>query len=80
MHNDTAPGSLQGLHLVVADIEAARAEIEGRGATVSEVFHFEDGVQVSGPDPSRADYGSFMSLTDPDGNGWLVQEVPSRVA
>jgi predicted enzyme related to lactoylglutathione lyase len=80
MRNDTAPGSLQGLHLVVADIEAARRELEGRGTPVSEVFHFEDGVQVSGPDPSRADYGSFMSFADPDGNGWLVQEVASRAA
>lgn len=78
MRNDSAPGSLQGLHLVVSDIEDARGELEGRGASVSEIFHFEDGDQVPGPDPARADYGSFMSIADPDGNGWLVQEVPSR--
>ncbi len=78
MRNDSAPGSLQGLHLVVSDIAAARGELEARGASVSEVFHFEDGDQVSGLDPARTDYGSFMSVADPDGNGWLVQEVPSR--
>ena len=48
------------------------------GVAVSDVFHFEDGVQVDGPGPGRADYGSFLSFSDPDGNGWLVQEVPSR--
>jgi hypothetical protein len=46
--------------------------------TAGDVFHFEEGVQVPGPDPDRADYGSFLSFSDPDGNGWLVQEVPSR--
>ena len=49
------------------------------GVTATAVYHFEDGgVQVDGPDPTRADYGSFLSFSDPDGNGWLVQEVPSR--
>jgi catechol 2,3-dioxygenase-like lactoylglutathione lyase family enzyme len=71
----SAPGSLQGLQLVVSDIDAARAELVGRGIDVSEVQHFEDGVQVPGPDPDRRDYGSFLFFSDPDGNGWAVQEV-----
>jgi catechol 2,3-dioxygenase-like lactoylglutathione lyase family enzyme len=71
----SAPGSVQGLHLIVADIEEARAELAGRGAEVSEIFHFAAGGQTPGPDPERNDYGSFFSLNDPDGNGWLVQEV-----
>ena len=75
MRNPDAAGSLQGLHLMVTDIEAARAELVGRGAEVSEIFHFEDGRQAPGPDPQRAAYGSFLALSDPDGNGWLVQEV-----
>ena len=70
-----APGSVQGLHLVVSDIEAARAELVDRGLDVSEVFHFEAGTRVPGPDPQRRDYGSFLSFSDPDGNSWLVQEV-----
>lgn len=74
MRND-APGSLQGLHLIVADIEAARAELVERGTEVSEVFHFDAGTQKSGPDPQRSSYNSFLRFQDPDGNGWLVQEV-----
>jgi predicted enzyme related to lactoylglutathione lyase len=70
-----APGSVQGLHLVVSDIEAARAELVKRGVDVSDLFHFESGGQLPGPDPERSDYGSFFSFSDPDGNGWLVQEV-----
>ena len=72
---DAAPGSVRGLHLVVSDIEAARAELVGRGVDVGEVFHFESGKRVSGPDPQRRDYGSFLSFSDPDGNAWVVQEV-----
>jgi predicted enzyme related to lactoylglutathione lyase len=75
MRNPEAAGSVQGLHLVVTDIEAARAELVERGAQVSDIFHFEDGRQEPGPDPQRAAYGSFLSLQDPDGNGWMVQEV-----
>jgi predicted enzyme related to lactoylglutathione lyase len=75
MRNTSAPGSLQGLHLTVPDIGAARAEITGRGTEVSEIFHFDSGRQVPGPDPERRDYGSFFSFADPDGNSWLVQEV-----
>jgi predicted enzyme related to lactoylglutathione lyase len=79
MHNDSG-GTVQGLHLVVNDIDAARAELVGRGADVSEVYHFADGAQTSGPDPERRDYGSFLSFSDPDGNGWLVQEVNRSTA
>jgi catechol 2,3-dioxygenase-like lactoylglutathione lyase family enzyme len=75
MRNTSAPGSIQGLHLIVPDIDAARAELVERGTDVSEVFHFESGNQVPGPDPQRSDYGSFFSFSDPDGNSWLVQEV-----
>jgi predicted enzyme related to lactoylglutathione lyase len=75
MRNTAAPGSLSGLHLVVRDIEAAREELLGRGVTVSEIFHFDAGRQRPGPQPQRQDYGSFASFEDPDGNGWLLQEV-----
>jgi catechol 2,3-dioxygenase-like lactoylglutathione lyase family enzyme len=75
MKNPEAAGSLQGLHLVVSDIDAARTSLDERGVTTSELFHFEDGTQVAGPDPLRADYGTFFSFSDPDGTGWLVQEV-----
>ena len=76
MRKPDAAGSVSGLHLVVPDIDAARAELVDRGAKPSEVFHFAaDGVQTPGPDPERRDYGSFLSLRDPDGNEWLVQEV-----
>lgn len=68
-------GSLLGLHLIVPDIDAARAELAGRGVHVSEVFHFGEGGQQPGHDPERRDYNSFVSFSDPDGNGWLVQEV-----
>ena len=70
-----APGSTQGLHLVVSDIAAARSELAGRGVDVSEVQHFESGGMVPGPDPERRDYGSYAFFSDPDGNSWAVQEV-----
>jgi catechol 2,3-dioxygenase-like lactoylglutathione lyase family enzyme len=70
-----APGSYQGLHLVVSDIEAARAELVERGVEVSELFHFGAEGQTPGPDPERRDYNTYLSFSDPDGNGWLVQEV-----
>lgn len=73
-----APGTYQGLHLVVEDIEAARAELVGRGVEVSEPFHFGAQGRVNGLHPDRAAYGTFLSLSDPDGNGWLVQEVQQR--
>jgi catechol 2,3-dioxygenase-like lactoylglutathione lyase family enzyme len=80
------PGSVQGLHLVVREIEAARAELVECGVDVGELFHDAGGVfhragtegRVSGPDPERNDYGSFASFIDPDGNGWLLQEVKTR--
>ena len=85
------PGSAQGLYLIVSDIEATRAELQRRGVEVSEVFHSE-GVyagtdeaylfgrtRASGPDPERRSYRSFASFTDPDGNGWLFQEVTTRL-
>jgi len=75
MRNVEKAGGLSGLHLTVNDIDAARAELAGRGVDVSEIYHFTDGVRQPGPDPERRDYGSFLSFGDPDGNGWLVQEV-----
>ena len=75
MRNLEAPGSVKGLHLVVTDIDVARAELVGRGTDVGEVFHFESGTPKPGPDPERGDYNSFFDFSDPDGNSWLVQEV-----
>ena len=84
-----APGSAHGLYLVVSDIEAARTELVGRGVDVSEVFHAgKPGAQfqpngasgrVSGPAPNHATYRSFATFSDPDGNGWLLQEVTTRL-
>jgi catechol 2,3-dioxygenase-like lactoylglutathione lyase family enzyme len=81
------PGSVQGLHLVVSDIERAHAELVDRGVEVSEVFHDVGGVfhhagqdgRLSGPHPERRSYASFASFSDPDGNGWLFQEVTARL-
>jgi catechol 2,3-dioxygenase-like lactoylglutathione lyase family enzyme len=73
--DQASPGSLQGLHLIVADIEAARDELAGRGVEVSEIFHFGESGRTPGPDPNRAKYNSFLSFKDPDGNSWVVQEV-----
>jgi catechol 2,3-dioxygenase-like lactoylglutathione lyase family enzyme len=78
MKNGGAAGTLQGLQVVVRDVDAARRQLVDGGVTPTELFHFEDGTQVDGPDPDRADYGTFLSFNDPDGNSWLVQEVPSR--
>jgi len=84
-----APGSAQGLYLIVSEIEAARAELAARGADVSPVFHAgTPGAQfqrdstsgrVSGPAPDRASYRSFATFSDPDGNGWLLQEIKARL-
>ena len=68
-------GAVKGLHLIVTNIDDAREELAGRGVDVSEVFHFGAGGQAPGHDPERRDYNSFVSFDDPDGNGWLVQEV-----
>jgi catechol 2,3-dioxygenase-like lactoylglutathione lyase family enzyme len=80
-------GSTEGLQLVVADIEAARAELIDRGVDVSDVFHDVGGVfhhggtegRVPGPAPEHGSYGSFASFSDPDGNGWVLQEVTTRL-
>jgi catechol 2,3-dioxygenase-like lactoylglutathione lyase family enzyme len=80
MRNTEAPGSLQGLHLVVSDIDRARAELRERGAEVGEIFHFDQGRQVPGVSAGRGDYESFLAFSDPDGNGWLVQEVGRTAA
>ena len=87
-----APGSAQGLYLIVSDIKAARDELLGRGVEVSEVFHGAGDVyvgtdepylfgrlRVSGPDPKHSSYRSFASFRDPDGNGWLLQEITTRL-
>jgi catechol 2,3-dioxygenase-like lactoylglutathione lyase family enzyme len=86
------PGSAQGLYLIVSDIATARNEMVGRGIEISEVFHDGGGVyagpdepylfgllRVSGPDPDHRSYRSFASLRDPDGNGWLFQEITTRL-
>ena len=87
-----APGSAQGLYLIVSDLAAAREELLGRGVKVSEVFHNEGvyagpdepylfgRLRVSGPDPEHRSYRSFASFSDPDGNGWLFQEITTRLA
>jgi len=69
------PGTTEGLHLVVTDIEKARAELVERGVDVSEIFHFGADGQASGPHPERSDYGSYIAFSDPDGNSWVAQEV-----
>jgi catechol 2,3-dioxygenase-like lactoylglutathione lyase family enzyme len=81
-----APGSLQDLYLIVEDLDAARAELIGNGAEVSEVWHGR-GVGSAGgtkggepgPDPDRSSYNTFASFKDPDGNGWLLQEIKQRL-
>jgi catechol 2,3-dioxygenase-like lactoylglutathione lyase family enzyme len=85
--SSAAPGSAEGLHLVVSDIEAARAELAAAGADISQVFHDDGGVfhhagtagRVTGPAPGNQSYGSFASFSDPDGNGWLIQEITTRL-
>jgi catechol 2,3-dioxygenase-like lactoylglutathione lyase family enzyme len=81
-----APGSVEGLQLTVSDIQAARDELAGHGVDVSPAFHDVGGIfhhagtegRAVGPAPEHADYGSFASFSDPDGNGWLLQEVKQR--
>ena len=75
------PGSIKNLYLVVSDIEAARGELIGRGADVSEAFHFTalEGPRASGPDPNGRSYGTYAAFSDPDGNSWLLQEIKSRL-
>ncbi len=86
------PGSAQGLYLIVSDIEAVREELLGRGVAISDAFHDAGGVyagpdqpylfgrlRVSGPDPEHRSYRTFASFSDPDGNGWLLQEITTRI-
>jgi predicted enzyme related to lactoylglutathione lyase len=68
-------GSIEGLHLIVSDIEAARAELVSRGVDATEIYHFGETGQVPGPHPDRGDYESFFNFSDPDGNTFAVQEV-----
>jgi catechol 2,3-dioxygenase-like lactoylglutathione lyase family enzyme len=72
------PGSYRNTYLVVRDIEPAHRELKERGIPVSEIYHFGEAGQTPGPDPNRGDYGSYADFADPDGNTWLLQEVPSR--
>jgi catechol 2,3-dioxygenase-like lactoylglutathione lyase family enzyme len=72
---DAAPGSYRGTHLVVTDIEAARAELVGRGVDVSEIRHMGPNGWAPGADPEHRDYGSFADFGDPDGNTWVLQEA-----
>jgi catechol 2,3-dioxygenase-like lactoylglutathione lyase family enzyme len=87
-----APGSAQGLYLIVADLDAARKDLLGRGVKVSDIFHDAGGIyagpdepflfgrlRIGGPDPERRSYRSFASFSDPDGNGWLFQGVTARL-
>ena len=82
-----APGSAQGLYLVVSNIEAARDELLSRGVKVSDSFHDAGGVfrhadgerRVSGPNPQRKSYASYAAFSDPDGNSWVFQEVTARL-
>jgi catechol 2,3-dioxygenase-like lactoylglutathione lyase family enzyme len=73
------PGSAQRFELVVDDIDAARDDLIRRGVEVSELFHLEDGELLPGPDPERRSYLTYASFSDPDGNGWLLQEVTTRL-
>jgi catechol 2,3-dioxygenase-like lactoylglutathione lyase family enzyme len=72
------PGTYQGMYLISSDLEATRAELVERGVEVSEPFHFGPEGQTPGLEPGLADYSSFVSFSDPDGNGWLIQEVKKR--
>jgi len=81
-----APGSARDLYLIVSDIEAARDELIAHGAEVGEVFHegapgarFHPGDRVAGPAPEHGTYASFATFSDPDGNGWLLQEITARL-
>ncbi|HWT39204.1 MAG TPA: glyoxalase [Paraburkholderia sp.] len=83
-----APGSMQGLYLVVWDLEVARSELIRRGIEVSEPFHDAGGVfhhadgqcRANGFNPERRSYASYASFSDPDGNGWLLPEVTARLS
>lgn len=71
------PGSVQGTYLVVEDLPQAVSELRERGVDVSDAFHFGPQGQTQGLDPDRTPYGSFATFPDPDGNTWLIQEIPA---
>jgi catechol 2,3-dioxygenase-like lactoylglutathione lyase family enzyme len=77
----SAPGAIKAMYLVVPDIEAARAELVGRGVAVSDIFHLTPDAPepVPGPHPQHRSYTSFAAFSDPDGNGWLLQEIRERL-
>lgn len=74
------PGSYVNTYLVVADIEAAHQELRERGVPISDLWHWGEAGQTPGPHPNRGDFESYADFTDPDGNSWLLQEVPSRAS
>jgi catechol 2,3-dioxygenase-like lactoylglutathione lyase family enzyme len=81
-----APGAVQGTFLIVEDVAAARADLKARGADITDVFHFDGGLNVvlkdgrrPGPDPQGRSYSSWASFSDPDGNSWLLQEIKTRL-
>jgi predicted enzyme related to lactoylglutathione lyase len=76
----SVPGSYVNTYLVVADIEPAHRDLRERGIDISDIFHFGAEGQMPGADPSRGDFRSYASFSDPDGNSWLLQEVPSRAS
>ncbi|MEZ0075466.1 catechol 2,3-dioxygenase-like lactoylglutathione lyase family enzyme [Planotetraspora sp. GP83] len=84
---DAEPGTVQGLHLIVSDIEQAHKELAGLGVDVTGPFHDATGAfhqagetgRIMGPHPQRASYGSFASFDDPDGNRWFLQEITQRL-
>jgi len=78
--DQSPPGSYRATYLVVSDIVTAHRDLKERGVPVSDIFHFEPNGQTPGPDPEHADYGSYATFADPDGNTWLLQEVPSRAS
>ena len=76
----STPGSYVNTYLVVSDIEAAHRELKERGVPVGDIYHWSKAGQTPGVDPKRGEYGSYAEFADPDGNTWLVQEVPSRAS
>ena len=74
------PGSYVNTYLVVRDIEIAHRELKDRGIEISDLFHWSEQGQTPGVDPERGDYGTYATFADPDGNAWLLQEVPSRAS
>lgn len=76
----SAAGSAKGMQLVVANCTQARDELVARGVGVSELFHFDQGERLPGASPGGADYETFLEVIDPDGNVWVIQEVPSRAS